>query len=463
VTPQPENLPESPIGGGFTGKVASFFDFSTLRTDFSTEVLAGVTTFVTMAYILIVNPGILSNAVFLNESGDLFGELVMATGISAALATLVMAFYAKLPFVLAPGMGINAYFAFTVVLGLGIDWRVALAAVFIEGLIFIVLTVTNLRSAIVAAIPEAVKHATTAGIGLFIAYIGLKGAGIIVGSEATLTTLGSLQAPPAAMTLLGLAITAALFARRVPGALLWGIVGTALLAWILGVSPWPSGLMAIPQPPVDLFGQAFVGLGTLFQINFWEVIGIIFVFLFVDLFDTIGTLTGLGAKAGYIKEDGSFPGVEKAFMADAVGTTAGAVLGTSTVTTYIESASGISEGGRSGFTAVVAASLFLLSLLFIPLFEGIPPFATSPALIIVGVLMMSGASKIEWEDPAEAIAGFLTIIMMPLAYSIAEGLAMGLIAYPIVKAFQGRTSETTIGMWILAAVFVLRYIFLVEG
>jgi AGZA family xanthine/uracil permease-like MFS transporter len=459
VTEQQEELKPSPGGPGSGGALADFFKFDELKTDLRTEVLAGATTFVTMAYILIVNPGILSQAVFLNQPEDLFGELAMATAISAAIATLIMGLYAKLPFVLAPGMGINAYFAFTVVLGLGIDWRVALAAVFIEGIIFIVLTVTNVRSKIVEAIPDAVKHATTAGIGMFIAYIALKSAGIIVASEATFTTLGDLRSPQTAVSLLGLAVTAALFARRITGALLWGILATAIFAWLFGVAPWPQGIVGIPQAPVDLFGQAFVGLGELFRINFWEMVSIIFVFLFVDLFDTIGTLTGLGSKAGYIDENGKFPGVEKAFMADAVGTTAGAVLGTSTVTTYIESASGIFEGGRSGFTAVVAAGLFILSILFIPFFAGIPAFATAPALIIVGVLMMSGTRMVDWDDPASAIAAFLTIIVMVLSYSIAEGLAMGLIAYPVVKAFQGKTSETRIGMWILAAIFILRYVF----
>ncbi|MBD0335951.1 MAG: NCS2 family permease [Cyanobacteria bacterium Co-bin13] len=450
-------------GNGVAAAIATYFNFDALKTNLRTETLAGATTFVTMAYILIVNPAILSNAIFLNEPQDLFGELVVATGISAAIATLVMGLYAKLPFALAPGMGINAYFAFTVVLGLGIDWRVALAAVFIEGLLFILLTLTNLRSKIVTAIPEAVKHATTAGIGLFISYIALKGAGIIVASEATLTTLGNLREPTAAMAILGILITAALFARRVTGALLWGIFATALLAWIFGVSPWPTGFLAIPQAPVDLFGQAFVGLGELLRTNIWQIVSITFVFLFVDLFDTIGTLTGLGIRSGYIDERGSFPGVEKAFMADAIGTTAGAVMGTSTVTTYIESASGISEGGRSGFTAVVTALLFILSLLLIPLFAAIPGFATTPALLIVGVLMMAGARNIDWDEPADAIAAFLTIILMPLAYSIAEGLAMGLIAYPLVKAFQGKLSDTTIGMWVLAAIFTLRYVFAAGG
>ncbi|MFM7529526.1 MAG: NCS2 family permease [Nodosilinea sp.] len=457
------HLGPQPDPSGLEGKIAAFFNFSALGTNLRREVLAGVTTFVTMAYILIVNPGILSNAVFLAESGDLFGELVMATGLSAALATLVMGLYGRLPFALAPGMGINAYFAFTVVLGLGVDWRVALAAVLVEGLLFILLTVTNVRNHIVKAIPDSVKHATTAGIGLFIAYIALKSAGIIVASEATFTTLGNLRSPQAAMALLGLAITAALFARRVAGALLWGMLATALLAWLFGIAPWPSGLVALPQAPVSLFGQAFVGLGDLLRMNVWQMVSIVFVFLFVDLFDTIGTLTGLGSKAGYIDSEGHFPGVEKAFMADAVGTTAGAILGTSTVTTYIESAAGIAEGGRSGLTAVVTALLFLLALLFIPLFSGIPAFATAPALLLVGVMMMSGARLINWEDPAAAIAAFLTIILMPLSFSIAEGLAMGLIAYPLIKAFQGKLADTTLGMWILATLFILRYLFLVAA
>lgn len=441
--------------------LAAFFNFRALRTDMRTEIVAGVTTFITMSYILVVNPEILSEAVFLSEPGDLFGELVMATGLAAAIATLIMGLYAKLPFAVAPGMGINAFFAFTVVIELEVDWRVALAAVFLAGVILIILTVTNLRTKIIVAIPDVINHATTAGIGLFIAYIGLSRAGIIANSDTTLTTIGNLQEPGPAMTVLGLLITAALLARRVPGALLWGIIGTSVLAWTFGISPLPEGIFGIPQPPVDLFGQAFVGLGQLFQTDLLEILSILFVFLFVELFDTIGALTGLGAKAGYIDNEGRFPGANKAFMADAVGTTAGAVLGTSSVVTYIESASGISEGGRSGFTAIVVVVLFLVSLLFIPFFQGISPFATAPALILIGVLMMSGVSRINWDDPAEAISAFLTVILMPLAYSIAEGLAVGLIAYPLIKAFQGKFNETTVGMWVLAAIFILRYIFVV--
>ncbi|MEM6449723.1 MAG: NCS2 family permease [Cyanobacteria bacterium P01_D01_bin.105] len=438
-------------------KLAHYFDFSDLQTSWRTEILAGFTTFITMAYILVVNPAILSNAIFLTEPGDLFPELAIATALSAGIATAIMGFYAKLPFGLAPGMGINAYFAFAVVLGLGVDWRAALGAVFIEGLIFIALTVTKVRSQIIATIPECIKHATTAGIGLFIAYIALKGAGLIVSDEATFTTLGNLRTGQSAVVLLGLAVTAALVARRVVGALLWGILATAIFAWGFGLAALPEGVMAVPSFPSNLFGQAFTGLGMLSNISFLEVVSIVFVLLFVDLFDTIGTLTGLGAKSGYIDDQGRFPGVEKALMADAVGTTAGAVVGTSTVTTYIESAAGISEGGRSGFTAVVVALLFLVSLLFTPLLAGIPAFASAPALIIVGSLMMSGVRNINWDDPAEAIAAFLTIIIMPLSFSIAEGIAMGLISYPLIKLFQGKGKDVSVGLWILAAVFIARY------
>jgi AGZA family xanthine/uracil permease-like MFS transporter len=451
------------------GAVAQFFQFAQHGTNTRTEVLAGITTFMTMAYILVVNPGILSDGIFLQESGDLFQELAIATAISAAIATLIMGLFANYPFALAPGMGLNAFFTYSVVLGLGIDWRVALAAVFIEGLIFIALTAFNVRSLIVKAIPACLKHATAAGIGLFIAYIALSGdtsvggAGIIVASEATKTALGDLSQPPTLMAVIGILITSAFVARRVKGALLWGILATALLGWILGVAPWPPGIVGLPQWPVDLFGQAFMGLGQLGQVNLFDFLAVIFVFIFVDLFDTIGTLSGVGIQAGYINEEGELPRANSALMADAVGTTAGAVLGTSTVTTYIESASGVSEGGRTGFTAVVAAGLFVLSIFFIPLLSGIPAFATAPALLIVGVLMAGNLRGIRWDDPAESIPAFLIVITMPLTYSIAEGLAIGFITYPLIKAFQGKVQETSPAVWILAAIFVLRFVLMGLG
>jgi AGZA family xanthine/uracil permease-like MFS transporter len=461
--PTDPNVPETSPEPGPESAIAKFFDFTGLQTNLRTEILAGITTFITMAYILVVNPGILSNAIFLTESGDLFGELVIATAISAAIATAFMGLYANYPFALAPGMGLNAYFTFSVVIGLGVDWRVALAAVFVEGLIFIALTLGNIRAMIIKFIPECIKHSTAAGIGLFIAYIALSGdpefggAGIIVAYAPTKTSLGDLSQGPTIMAMLGILITSAFVARRVIGALLWGILATAFLGWIVGISPWPQGIVGIPQLPVDLVGQAVISMGSLIQINPLELLAIIFAFLFVDLFDTVGTLTGLGMKAGYIKEDGELPKANQAFMADAIGTTAGALLGTSTVTTYIESASGISEGGRSGFTAIVAAVLFALSIFFIPLMSAIPGFATAPALLIVGVLMMGSVSQVRWGDPAEAIPSFLTLLIMPLSYSIADGLAAGLITYPLVKAFQGKAHEVHIGLWILAAIFVVKF------
>jgi adenine/guanine/hypoxanthine permease len=440
-------------------RAADFFEFQRLNTHWRTETLAGVTTFVTMAYILAVNPSILSNAIFLREPGDLFGELVIATALSSALATAMMGLYAKLPFALAPGMGLNAYFTYAVVLGIGVDWRTALGAVLLEGLIFIGLTVTKLRSQLIAIIPDCIKRATTVGIGLFIAYIALQSAGLIVTHPTTVTALGDLRTGQSIIVLLGLVTTAAFVARRVPGALLLGILVTAVLAWGSGIAPLPEGLVAWPSFPSTLFGQAIVGVGTLWRVNLSDAASIVFVLLFVDLFDTVGTLSGLGAKTGYINESGQFPGAEKAMMSDAVGTTAGALLGTSTVTTYIESAAGILEGGRSGFTAVVVALLFVMSILFIPLLAGIPGFSSAPALIVIGSLMMSGVRHINWDDPAEAIASFLTIIIMPLSFSIAEGIAMGLIAYPLLKLFQGKGREVSIGLWLLAAVFVARYVF----
>ncbi|MEP0883684.1 NCS2 family permease [Trichocoleus sp. ST-U3] len=456
----------SPPPTGWQGAIARFFKFEEFHTNFRTEVLAGVTTFMTMAYILAVNPGILSNAIFLEKPQDLFGELAIATAISSAIATLMMGLTANYPFALAPGMGLNAFFAFSVVLALKIDWRVALSAVLIEGLIFIALTLSSIRSQIIRAIPECLKQATAAGIGLFIAYIGLAGdpktggAGIIVANPVTKTALGNLQQPQTLVAIAGILITFAFVARRVKGALLWGILATALLGWILRIVPPPSGIIALPQWPGDLLGQAFQGLSQINQTNIWNLLAVTFVFLFIDLFDTIGTLAGVGIQAGYIDENGELPRASEALMADAVGTTVGAILGTSTVTTYIESAAGVSEGGRTGFTAVVVAALFSLSIFFIPLLAAIPAFATAPALLVVGVLMAGNVRLIRWDDPAESIPSFLTILLMPLTYSIAEGLSIGFMTYPLVKTFQGKAHEVSLAVWILAGVFVLRFVFM---
>lgn len=465
----PPNSAPDPQPGGNEGAIARFFKFAELQTNFRTETLAGVTTFMTMAYILVVNPLILSNAIFLQRSGDLFGQLVVATAISSAIATVVMGLLANYPLALAPGMGLNAFFAFSVVLALKIDWRLALTAVFVEGLIFIALTLSNVRSEIIRAIPESLKRATAAGIGLFIAYIGLSGdpatggAGIIVADEVTKTSLGSFAQPQTLMAIFGILLTSAFMARRVKGALLWGVLATALLGWILGVSPWPQGVVGLPQWPGDLLGQALVGFSQLNNANLSNFVIVTFTFLFVDLFDTVGTLSGVGIQAGMINERGELPKASEALMADAVGTTAGALLGTSTVTTYIESAAGVAEGGKSGFTAMIVAGLFLLSILFTPLLAAVPGFATTPALVIVGVLMAGNAIAINWSDPAESIPSFLTILIMPLSYSIAEGLAVGFITYPLIKSFQGKFHETSIAVWILAGVFVLRFVLMGLG
>ena len=439
-------------------KIANFFQFQRLETNFKTEAIAGITTFATMAYILAVNPNILSKAIFLETPGDLFPELVIATAISAAIATFIMGIYAKYPFALAPGMGLNAYFAFSVVLGLGIPWQLALGAVFIEGLIFIALSLTKLREKIVKEIPESIKHATAAGIGLFLAYIALTSTQIIVPNEATITALGNLRQPTTLVAIAGIFITSAFTVRRLKGALILGILTAALLGWILGIAPWPTAIINIPELPINLFGRGLIGLTDLGKFKIWELISVVLAFLFVDFFDTVGTLTGLGIKAGYINEKGELPQANKAFMADAIGTTVGAILGTSTVTSYIESASGVAEGGRSGFTAVIVGLLFLVSIFFIPLLAAIPTFATASALLIVGVLMMGSVKNIRWQDPAEAISAFLTILIMPLSYSISEGLAVGLISYPLLKSFQGKFGEVSIFMWVFAAVFLLKFI-----
>jgi AGZA family xanthine/uracil permease-like MFS transporter len=457
--------PTPPPYNGWQAKVAEYFDFARYKTGFRTEIVAGLTTFMTMAYVLVVHPLIMSDAVFLTESGDLFRELVVVTGVTAAIGSLVMGLYAKYPFVLAPGMGTNAFFAYSVVLGLGIDWRVALACVFIEGLIFIGLTVTDIRRHLITAVPSCIKAATTVGIGMFLAYIGLAsntatgGAGLIVANEVTKTAFGSFREPATLLATFGIFISAMFMIRRIKGALLWGIAGTAILGWLFGVANPPSGILAIPVFPSNLFGAAFTGLGGINAGNIIDFLAVLLVLLFVDMFDTIGTLMGVGTQAGYIDENGELPRANQALSADAIATTAGAVMGTSTVTTFAESASGVAEGGRSGLTAVVAAIMFLVALLFVPIFEAIPAFATAPALLIVGVLMMSGVTNIRWGDLTEAIPAFVTIFFIPLGYSIAAGLSAGLILYPFTKLVSGRTKEVSLITWILAGIFILRFVF----
>ncbi len=458
--------PDNPPPTGWQAAIARYFKFEFYNTNFRTEILAGITTFMTMGYVLVVNPIILSNAIFLQQPGDLFSQLAVATAIAAAAATLCMALFANYPFGLAPGMGTNAFFAFSVVIGLKIDWRLALSCIFVQGLVFIALTFTDVRRLLIKAIPATLKHAIAGGIGLFIAYIGLSGnvktggAGLIVANEATKTAFGSFAEPNTLMAAIGLLITSALLVRRVRGALLWGILVTAGLAWIFRVVPPPTAIFALPELPRDIFGQAITGLTRLNASNFVDWLAVLLVFLFVDIFDTIGTLTGVGMRAGYIGPNGELPRANRALMADAIGTTIGPVFGTSSVTAYVESVAGVAEGGRTGFTALIVGVLFLFSLFFIPIFKAIPAFATTPTLVIVGAMMLSEVREIDWDDMAKAIPAFLTIFMIPLTYSIAEGLAIGFISYPLIKAFQGKAREVPIGTWIIAGIFVARFVFM---
>lgn len=441
------------------------------RTDFKTEVIAGITTFMTMAYILAVNPNILA------EAGMDRGAVFTATALSAFLATCIMALLANYPFVLAPGMGLNAYFAYTVVIGMGFTWQEALAAVFVEGIIFIVLSLTNVREAIFNAIPMNLKHAVSVGIGLYIAFIGLQNAHVVVDSS-TLVTLFSFKGSVAAGTfstegitvllaLVGILITGILMVKNVKGNILWGILitwGLGIICQFLGIytpSPeagWYSLLpdfsngISVPSLAPTLFAMDF---SKVFSIDF---IVIMFAFLFVDLFDTLGTLIGVATKADLLDEDGQLPRIQGALLADAVGTAAGAVMGTSTVTTFVESAAGAADGGRTGLTSLVSAILFGLSLFLSPIFLAIPSFATTPALVMVGFLMLTSITKIDFNDYTDAIPAFIAIIAMPFMYSISEGIAMGIISHVVIKLVCGRKKELSPLMYVLAILFVIKYI-----
>ena len=428
-----------------------YFNLKENGTDVKTEVLAGITTFMTMAYILIVNP------VMLNEAGMNFGGVFTATALSAVIATLVMALYAKYPFALAPGMGLNAFFAYSVVLGMGKSWQFALTAVLIEGIIFVLLSLVNAREAIFNAIPKSLKNAVSVGIGLFIAFIGLSGAGIVVSDPETMVTLGNLTEGPALLAIIGILITGFLVAKDVKGAILIGIIATTVIGFPLGVTSFPDAVVSLPPSLKDVAFK-FVGWNEIFS---KEMAFVVFTFLFVDIFDTVGTLAGVAAKADMLDEDGKLPNVGKALMADAVGTISGACLGTSTVTTFVESASGVAEGGRTGLTALTTAGMFFIALFFAPLFIMVPSAATTPALVIVGLFMMSSIVDIDFTDYTESIPAFLTIVMMPFAYSIAEGIAFGMVSYVVLKAVTGKFKDISIIMWLLGGVFVLRAIFLI--
>ncbi|MCI8888105.1 MAG: NCS2 family permease [Hungatella sp.] len=451
------------------------FHLKEKHTDVRTEILAGITTFMTMAYILAVNPNILG------EAGMDTGAVFTATALASMIATLLMAAFANYPFVLAPGMGLNAYFAYTVVLQMGYSWQTALAAVFIEGIVFIVLSLTNVREAIFNAIPMNLKHAVSVGIGIFIAFIGMQNAKIVVDS-ATLVSIYSFkdsvqagtfssQGITVLLALIGILITGILLIKNVKGNILWGI----LITWGLGILCQLTGLYKI-NPDLGCYsllpdfskGLSVPSLApTLMQLNFKGILTldffvVMFAFLFVDLFDTLGTLIGVASKADMLDQDGKLPRIKGALMADAVGTSFGAVLGTSTTTTFVESASGVAEGGRTGLTAVTAALLFGLSLFLSPIFLAIPSFATAPALVIVGFLMMTSITKIDFSDYTEAIPSYIAITAMPFMYSISEGIAMGVISYVVLNLATGKAADKKISplMYVLALLFIVKYIML---
>lgn len=430
------------------------------KTTFKTELMAGLTTFMTMAYILVVNPSILST------TGMDAGALLTATCIASALGTFFMAFFANYPFVLAPGMGLNAYFAFTICAQKGYSWHVALAAVFIEGIIFIILSAINVREAIFNAIPANMKKAVSVGIGMYIAFIGLQNAGVVINNASTCVSLGDVKTVPVALALIGTIITLVLVIRKVKGALLVGI----LITWILGIicqlagvyvvdveagvySLIPTGLISAPPSIAPIAGKlSFSG------ISIFDFIVVIFAFLFVDLFDTLGTLIGVSAKAGFLDKEGKLPRIKGALFADALATTVGAVLGTSTVTTFVESASGVSDGGRSGLTALTAGVLFLVALLFSPILTTIPSFATTPALVVVGLMMVENVRDIDFSDYTEGFPAFMTILMMVVCYSISEGLVFGVISYVLLKLFGGKKNELNPVIVIIAILFFLKLI-----
>lgn len=428
------------------------FRLSERNSSVKNEIMAGLTTFMTMSYILAVNPGMLADA------GMDKGGVFTATIVASIIAMLVMGLYANLPFALAPGMGLNAFFVYTVVLGMGHSWQYALTAVFIEGVIFILMSLFNVREAVFNAIPMSLKKAVSVGIGLFITLIGLSGAGVIVQGNGTLVSLGNLLTPGAAVTFVGIIVMAILMAKKVRGALLYGILISTVFALILGVTHAPEAWFQLPPSLAPVAFQ--LEWGNIFT---WEMFSIMFTFLFVDLFDTVGTLVGVASKANLLNEKGELPAAGPALFADAVGTTVGALLGTSTVTTFVESASGVTEGGRTGLTSLSVAFFFFLSLFLFPIFAIIPSQATAPALVMVGLFMMSPIKDIPLDDFSESVPAFLTIVMMPFAYSIAEGIAFGMMSYVIIKVLSGKAKDVSILMYLLAVIFLARILWPLFG
>lgn len=427
------------------------FGFDPTKTTIRTEILAGITTFLTMSYILAVNPDIFSA---IKDNPMPGGAVFTATALAAIIGCMAMAFIGKLPFGLAPGMGLNAFFVFTVCNAMGYSWQFALTAVFIEGIIFIILTVTNLRTAIVNAIPATLRYAIGCGIGLFIAFVGLQKGGVIVDDGATLVNLGNITSGTALLTIIGLFITGVLYAKNVRGALLIGILITTLIGIPMGVTDF-KGVLSMPESVEPIFCQ--FEWDKIFTL---DMLVVVFTFLFIDIFDTIGTLIGVCTKANLVDKDGNIYRITPAFMADAIATTAGAMLGTSTTTTYVESAAGVDQGGRSGLTAFAVGCCFAVTLFFSPLFLSIPSSATAPVLILVGLLMIEPIKKIPFSEFTESIPAFICIIMMPLTYSISHGILLGMISYVVINMLCGKFKKITVMMYILTILFILKYIFL---
>ena len=428
--------------------IDKYFKLKENGTNVRTEIVAGVITFLTMSYILVVNPNILG-ATGMDKSA-----LFTATALASIIGTLLMAFIPKLPIAAAPGMGLNTFFAFSVVLGLGYSWQMALTAVFIEGIIFIILTFFNVRELIVKSIPKTIKNAIPVGIGLFIAFIGLQNAGLIVGDQNTMLSLGDLANKNIWVAVIGLIVTAVLYVRKVHGSFLIGIAVATIFATIFGLVHLPKGgLVSMPPSISPIFAQ--FEWSNIFT---FDMLIVVFTFLFVNLFDTIGTLIGVASKAGFIDKDGNFPQIKKALFADALGTTFGAILGVSTVTSFVESASGVASGGRTGLTSVATATMFAFALFLAPLFLMVPAAATAPALIIVGLFMITSIVDINFYDMTESLPAFLTIVMMPFAFSIAQGIVFGMLSFVILKALSGKVKHVSATMWLIFVLFMVKIV-----
>lgn len=435
-------------------RLEGYFKLKENNTTLKIETIAGATTFMTMAYIIFVNPSILS------ETGMNFEAVALATILAAAIGCLLRSLFApNLPFAVAPGMGLNAFFAYTVCIGMGFSWQVALGAVFLDGLIFLIICLLPIRDRLIQDIPQTIKLSTGVGIGLFIAFTGLANTGVIVRSETMLIGLGNILKPEVLMTLIGLLIMALLMSKRIKGSLLWGIILTAMLTWIFGFSTAPKGISDIAAlPNFSALSNTFAQMDVLGALSY-GLLTVIFTFTFVDIFDTVGTMMGLASKLGIIDKKGGFKNAGRCLLSDAIATMIGAVFGTSTVTTYVESAAGVAEGGKTGFATLVTGFLFLIALFLVPLTKIIPVCATAPALIMVGLIMMTPILEINFHDITEGLPAFLTIIMMPLTYSIANGLMIGIIAYTLIKSLSGKWKEVSITMWVLSVLFIFKFIY----